>query len=48
MSNTPLLTATDYHRIPMRILNRVLRWANALGLARFNLDPDTLLSSARQ
>ena len=48
MSNAASLKATDYHRVPMRALNTVLRGARALGLARFKLDRDTLLAAARK
>jgi len=48
VSDTPPLRATDYHRMPMRVLNTVLRGANAIGLARFSLDPDNLLAAAHK
>ena len=47
MSDTQPLKATDYHRKPIRLLNTVLRGASALGLARFAMDRDTLLDTAR-
>jgi hypothetical protein len=48
LGNTPQLKATNYHRTPMRILNTVLRGANALGLARISLDPDALMAQVRK
>ncbi len=48
MSDGRQLRATDYHRTPMRVLNTVLRGANAIGLARFSLDRDNLLTAARK
>ena len=48
MSDTPRLAATDYHRVPMRLLNTVLRGANALGLARIELDRDVLITRAKK
>lgn len=47
LSSSPPLQATDYHRKPMRALNRLLRGANTLGLARFSLAPDNLVATAR-
>ena len=38
----------DYHRIPIRVLNRVLRGVNLLGLARFELRQDVLIARARR
>lgn len=48
MGNNAQLQATDYHRIPMRILNGVLRGANTLGLARIDLNPEALLATAKR
>jgi hypothetical protein len=42
------ITARDYHRTPIRLLNTVLGGARALGLARFDLDPDRLVAQARK
>jgi len=42
------LSATAYHRAPMRILNTVLRGASAVGLARFSLQRENLLATARK
>ena len=42
------ITARDYHRKPIRLLNAVLDGARTLGLARFELEPDKLLAQARQ
>lgn len=42
------LAARDYHRWPMRLLNSALRAGQSLGLARFDLEPSTLLARARQ
>jgi hypothetical protein len=42
------LKASDYHRTPMRILNRTLRGINALGLARIDLNPDKLIAAAKK
>ena len=41
-------TARDYHRTPIRVINRLLRLANGLGLARMALEQDQLLEVARQ
>jgi hypothetical protein len=43
-----LPVSRDYHRMPIRALNRVLRGANLLGLARFELRQDILLDRARR
>ncbi|MEZ5573953.1 MAG: sulfotransferase [Halioglobus sp.] len=48
MSTTATLNATDYQRMPLRVLNTVLRGANALGLARIDLEQNKLLSAARK
>ena len=48
MTNISQLAATDYHRAPMRLLNRALHGANALGLARIRLDQDALLARAKK
>ncbi|MBT7721181.1 MAG: sulfotransferase [Halieaceae bacterium] len=48
MSSSPTLRATDYHRLPIRLINGLLRGANAAGFARFELDQRTLLDDARQ
>lgn len=48
MSDSAQLKATDYHRRPLRALNTVMRGANAIGLARISLDPDTLIATARK
>ncbi len=48
MSDGRQLRATDYHRAPLRALNTVLRGASALGLAKFALDRDTLVATARK
>jgi hypothetical protein len=37
-----------YHRTPIRALNRVLRGANLLGLARLELQQDVLIARARR
>jgi Sulfotransferase family len=42
------LTATNYHRAPMRLVNTMLRGANAVGLARFPLQRDALVAAARK
>jgi hypothetical protein len=42
------ITARDYHRKPIRLLNAVLGGARALGLARFDLEPDRLVAQARK
>jgi hypothetical protein len=42
------ITARDYHRTPIRLLNAVLGGARALGLARFDLEPNSLLAQARK
>ena len=42
------ITARDYHRTPIRLLNAVLGGARALGLARFDLEPDRLVAQARK
>ena len=42
------ITARDYHRTPIRLLNAVLGGARALGLARFELEPDRLVAQARK
>jgi hypothetical protein len=41
-------SASDYHRTPIRVINRVLRIANGLGLARIELNQDQLLEIARR
>lgn len=41
------LEATNYQRKPIRLLNGVLRAANTVGLARFNMDVDSLLATAQ-
>ena len=46
MSSSPTLRAKDYHRLPIRLLNGMLRGANILGMARFDLDQQTLLEEA--
>lgn len=38
----------NYHRKPLRLLNQVLRGANALGLARIELEEKQLLDTARR
>ena len=48
MSNHALLKATQYHRTPIRLLNGVLRGANAIGLARISLDGSEMLEKARK
>ncbi|HEY6132010.1 MAG TPA: hypothetical protein VIV27_08320, partial [Halioglobus sp.] len=48
MKDTPQLKSTDYHRVPMRVFNTVMRGANALGLARFSLNRDDLIATARK
>ena len=48
MSASGRLRARDYHRLPMRAVNGLLRAANVLGYARFTLDRDKLLDEARQ
>ena len=40
--------ATDYHRPPIRVLNRILAAARRVGLARLDLDADALISRARR
>ena len=45
---TASLTATDYHRKPIRALNTVLRGASVLGLAKFPLERDKLIATARK
>jgi Sulfotransferase family len=42
------LRATDYHRTPIRALNGILRGAGLFGLAKFELDQDSLLARARK
>jgi Sulfotransferase family len=48
LSSSPALQATDYHRKPIRALNKLLRGANTVGLARFSLKPDNLVATARK
>ncbi len=48
MSKAEQLTATSYHRAPIRALNTVLRGASALGMAKFSLQPQDLLATARK
>lgn len=48
MSEVPRLLSTDYHRVPMRVANAVLRCASAAGLARFPMEADALLRDARR
>lgn len=48
MSSSPSLKATDYHRAPIRALNALLRGASAVGLARFPLEQDKLIATARR
>lgn len=48
MAATSQLRATDYQRTPIRVLNSVLRGANALGLARTSFDCEALLADARK
>ncbi|MDX1735232.1 MAG: sulfotransferase, partial [Halioglobus sp.] len=47
-SSPAKLRARDYQRVPMRLLNALLRGAGAVGLARFPLDVDALLKDARR
>ena len=48
MRNATRLKSIDYHRTPMRVLNQVLRGLNRLGLARIDLNPDTLIATAKK
>jgi len=41
-------TSKNYHRKPLRLLNQLWRGANALGLARIELEEKRLLAAARQ
>ena len=43
-----LSKATDYHRRPIRVLNRILGAARTVGLARLDLDADALIARARR
>ena len=47
-SNGGLPPATAYHRLPLRLLNRLLRVANACGLARVSLDADEMMEAVRR
>lgn len=42
------MQAKDYQRTPIRILNGALRAANTIGLAKFTMNVDGLLASARK
>lgn len=42
------MKATDYHRKPIRLLNNILRGANAIGLARIDLNAEKLLARAEK
>ena len=42
------LKSTDYHRRPMRVINQILRGANALGLAKIDLNPNALIATAKK
>ena len=42
------MKATDYHRKPIRLLNTILRGANAVGLARIHLNAEQLLARAEK
>ena len=46
VSDARPLKARQYHRAPMRLLNGLLRGANAIGLARISLDREELLARA--
>lgn len=46
--NGGLPPATAYHRLPIRLLNRLWRVANACGLARVSLDADEMMDSVRR
>jgi len=46
LSENERLKATDYHRLPLRAVNAVLRGANAVGLARVRIDADELMAQA--
>lgn len=48
MSAGRRLRSTDYHRMPMRVANSVLRGASAIGLAKFPLERNALLGAARE
>lgn len=48
MPENGLPPSIAYHRVPIRILNRVWRAANALGLGRVALDRDALLAKAQR
>lgn len=45
---SPLPPATGYHRVPMRIANRVLRALAPLGIGRADLGEEGLLRAARE
>lgn len=47
-SQSGLAKATDYHRMPMRILNSILGTLNKIGLARVDLSEEALIKSARK
>lgn len=40
--------ATAYHRLPIRLLNRLWRMANACGLARVSLDASEMMDTVRR
>jgi hypothetical protein len=48
VNNSRKLQATDYHRVPIRILNTALRGASRVGVARFDLSPDSLIATAKK
>lgn len=48
MSENDRLKATDYQRLPLRVVNAILRGANAMGLARVSMDAEELMARARK
>ncbi len=48
MHSTQRLKASDYHRIPIRLLNAAWSTLNAVGLASISLDSDSLIARAQK
>ena len=48
MHSTQRLKASDYHRIPIRLLNAAWSALNAVGLASISLDSDSLIARAQK